>query len=413
MGWPHFDAGWCRRALIYFPSGGSPASFENPYHHQLMHSAATSLDRGAEQCREVSYGTITSMDKQLNISITGGTVLKILFILGIAWVAIELRNIILDVLTAIVVASAIEPAVIKLGKYKFPRVLAVITVYLCIFLSFFFVFYFFLPSVLEDVALFVAQLPSYLDAFTRAGAFDQYARILGVAAPSELSVNDIMSGIRGGLHITGTYTNAFTAATQIFGGFFSFVIIVVFSFYFAVLETGVDDFLRIIVPKKNQHYILGLWKRSQKKIGQWMQGQLLLAFIMGVIVFLGLTMLGVPHALVLAVIAALFEIIPVFGPTLAAVPAVALAFASGGVFLGLKTVGLYVIGQQFENHLIYPLVVRRVVGVPPLLVILALIVGAELAGFLGIILAVPLAATIQELASDIESGTLFGEKHHG
>jgi predicted PurR-regulated permease PerM len=352
------------------------------------------------------------MDRQMNISITAGTIVKALFVIAVAWMAIQLQWIILDVLVAIVIASAIEPGVAKLTKLHFPRILAVITIYLGLFLSFFVVFYFFLPSVLEDMATFISQLPSYLDAFARAGAFDQYARILGIPAPSELSSSDIMASIRNGLHIPGTFTNAFAAATQVFGGFFSFIIIIVFSFYFAVLETGVDDFLRIIVPKSRQHYVLGLWKRSQKKIGQWMQGQLLLACIMGVIVFLGLTILGVPHALMLAVIAALFEIIPVFGPTLAAVPAIAIAFVSGGVSLGLFTLALYVIAQQFENHLIYPLVVTRVVGVPPLLVILALITGAELAGFLGIILAVPLAATIQELARDIESGAIFGEKNH-
>jgi predicted PurR-regulated permease PerM len=86
------------------------------------------------------------------------------------------------------------------------------------------------------------------------------------------------------------------------------------------------------------------------------------------------------------------------------------SFVSGPV-MGLVVIGLYVILQQFENHLIYPLVVKNVVGVPPLLVILALIIGGELAGFLGIILAVPLAGTIQELAKDIEDGTLFGESH--
>ncbi len=126
-------------------------------------------------------------------------------------------------------------------------------------------------------------------------------------------------------------------------------------------------------------------------------------------VYLGLTILGVKHALVLAVIAAIFEIIPVFGPTLAAVPAVMIGFVDGGFTIGMLVIALYVIFQQFENHLIYPLVVTRVVGVPPLLVILALLIGAELAGFLGIILSVPVAATIQELARDIENGRLGEE----
>jgi predicted PurR-regulated permease PerM len=177
----------------------------------------------------------------------------------------------------------------------------------------------------------------------------------------------------------------------------------------------VDDFLRIVTPKPQQSYVLSLWRRAQEKIGLWMQGQLLLGIIMGVLVFLGLTILGVKHALVLAVVAAVFEIIPVFGPTLSAIPAVTIAFVDGGATLGFLTVALYVIAQQFENHLIYPLVVTRVVGVPPLLIILALICGGELAGFLGIILSVPIAATIQELARDIESGRLQREMtrvHH-
>jgi predicted PurR-regulated permease PerM len=359
------------------------------------------------------------MDRQMNISITSGTIVKGLFILALAWAFIQLSWVILDVLVAIVIASAIEPGVKKLMYYRFPRILGVLTIYLLLFATFFVIFYFFIPSVLEDMATFISQLPNYLDAFTRVGAFDQYAQILGVATPSQISIDDVMQSVRGGLNISGTFTNAFSAAAQVFGGFFSFIIIVVFSFYFAVLETGVDDFLRIIVPKKHQRYILGLWKRSQHKIGLWMQGQLLLGFLMGVFVFLGLTILGVKHALLLAVIAGVFEIIPVFGPTLAAVPAVAMAFVNGGFIMGvfvsgpvmgLVVIGLYVILQQFENHLIYPLVVTRVVGVPPLLVILALIIGGELAGFLGIILAVPLAATLQELARDIESGHLFGDK---
>jgi predicted PurR-regulated permease PerM len=344
--------------------------------------------------------------RQFNISITAGTVVKTIFILALAVLLFQLRDIALDVLTAIVLASAIEPGVRALNRRHVPRVLSVLLIYLVIFIVFFVLFYFFLPSVLEDFATFLSGLPNYLEAFTRTGAFDTYARILGVPAPSLVPVDQIMSSVRDALNLNGVFGNALGAASAIFGGFFSFVLIVVFSFYFAVIETGVDDFLRIAVPKPYEAYVLGLWKRSQHKIGLWMQGQLLLAVIMGVLVYLGLTILGVPHSLVLAVIAACFEIIPVFGPTLSAVPAVLIAFVAGGPTLGVLTIALYVIAQQFENHLIYPLVVTRVVGVPPLLVILALIGGAELAGFLGVILAVPIAGTIQELARDIQANRL-------
>lgn len=345
-------------------------------------------------------------ERPVHISITTATIIKTILAILLVWFLWRIQWIVLDVLTAIVIASAIEPAVKKLNTWlRLPRAVAVIFVYLALFGVFFTIFFFFLPSLFSDIINFVSSIPSYLNDLGQIGSFDQYLTAVGLPSLGSISGPTLVSGVESALNLS-VFSNAFTAATYVFGGLFSCVIITVFSFYFAVLETGVDDFLRIITPKSHQSYILGLWRRSQHKIGLWMQGQLLLALIMGVMVFLGLTILGVQHALTLAVIAACFEIIPVFGPTLSAVPAVAIAFATGGVTLGVLVLALFVIAQQFENHLIYPLVVTRVVGVPPLLVILALIIGGELAGFLGIILSVPAAATIQELVRDIEKRRL-------
>ena len=154
-------------------------------------------------------------------------------------------------------------------------------------------------------------------------------------------------------------------------------------------------------PIKHEKYIIGLWKRSQIKIGRWMQGQLLLGLLVGILVYLGLTILGIKNALAFVVLAALFELIPIFGPILAAIPAVAFGFLDSFT-TGLMVTGFYVIIQQFENHLIYPLVVRKVVGVSPIVVIISLIIGAKFAGFLGIILAIPVATALMEFASDIQ-----------
>lgn len=347
-------------------------------------------------------------DKSFNISITAGTIVKTMVFLVLAWLIYVLRDVALIVLTAIVIASAIEPGVTSLVRRKIPRIISVIMIYLVLGALFVTVFYFFLPSVLRDFATFISTLPTYLEALGRAEAVSTYSQILGLPSPADIAPGDLMASVRDALNL-GAFGNALTAVSQIFGGIFSFILIVVFSFYFAVVDTGVDDFLRVVTPKSHQSYVQGLWRRSQHKIGLWMQGQILLAVIVGVLVFLALTIFAVPHALVLAVIAALFEIIPVFGPTLAAVPAVAIGFVAGGPSLGIIIIIIYVVVQQFENHLIYPLVVTRVVGVPPLLVILGLIIGAELAGFLGIILSVPVVATLQELIKDFEAGRIPGQ----
>jgi predicted PurR-regulated permease PerM len=344
-------------------------------------------------------------DRHINISFSTGAVLKTLVILAAAWLLWVLRDVALIVLTAVVIASAVEPGVRVFLRQGVPRILSVLAVYLLLFGVLFILFYFFFPSVLEDFATFVASLPSYVDYLTRAGAFDTYSSILGLPPPTAVTSDQIMASVREALGVSA-YSNAFSAASQVFGGVFSLILIVVFSFYFAVVETGIDDFLRIVTPRSHQAYVLGLWRRSQHKIGLWMQGQLILAVLIAVLVYLSLTILQVPHALFLAVIAGIFEIIPVFGPILAAIPAVAIAFVSGGPIFGALIAGVYILIQQFENHLIYPQVVTRVVGVPPLLVILALIIGAELAGFIGVILSVPIAATLQEFVSDFEAGRL-------
>lgn len=344
-------------------------------------------------------------ERHVNISFTTGTLVKTLVVLAAAWLLWVLRDVALIVLTAIVIASAVEPGVRLFLRRGLPRVLSVLSVYLLLFGMFFILFYFFFPSLLQDFATFVSSMPSYIEYLTNVSAFETYSNILGLPAPSSITADEIMMSVRAAFG-AGEYSNAFSAATQIFGGVFSLILIVVFSFYFAVVETGVDDFLRVVVPKSHQEYMLGLWRRSQHKIGLWMQGQLILAVLIAVLVYLSLTILQVPHALVLAVAAGLFEIIPVFGPILAAVPAIAIAFVAKGPVFGLLIAGVYVLIQQFENHLIYPQVVTRVVGVPPLLVILALIIGAELAGFLGVILSVPIAAALQEFVSDLQADRL-------
>jgi len=343
---------------------------------------------------------MSESSKQLVVNITTGTMVRSILLVLLVVALFYLRNLVLVILTAIVIASAIEPATRWFVRYKFPRLVAVMIVYL-LFLSFLLgFFYFFLPPVLSEVINFLAILPSYLDAFDSSSPFQESVFLGTQSVVDTLSITNVVTELRA---LFSNVSESFLATiTVVFGGVLSFVLIIVFSFYFAVQETGIDDFIRIVSPVKYQKDLINLWRRSQVKIGLWMQGQLILAAIVGVLVYLGLTILGVKYALLLAVIAAIFELIPVFGPILSAIPAILISFVDGGATTGLLVIGLYIIIQQFENHLIYPLVVTKVVGVPPLLVILALLIGAQLAGFLGIILSVPIAAVIQEIVSDVQ-----------
>src|SRR5271168_2177320 len=123
-------------------------------------------------------------DRHFTISITGGTVTKTILLILLVGFLYMMRGIVLDVLTAIVIASALEPGIKTLRKRKIPRTIAVILLYLTLFAIFFVIFFFFLPSLFGDIATFIAALPGYLETFNKTGALDQYANLLGLPAPS-------------------------------------------------------------------------------------------------------------------------------------------------------------------------------------------------------------------------------------
>jgi len=335
--------------------------------------------------------------KNLSITITTGSFIRGLLLLALVGLLYYLRDIVMIVLTAIVIASSVEPAIHGLMRRGISRLFAVIITYAVIVAAFAAIIFLFVPPVLDDTAGFLQGIPAQL---TSINISDATHGLLPLGSIGDtISSADILKNITSAL--ADSTGGALTTISAFFGGLASFVLIFVFAIYFSVQETGVDDFLRIVSPVKHQVYILNLWKRSQEKIGKWMQGQIVLALIVGVLLYLGLTILGVPYALLLAVLAAFFELIPIFGQIMAAVPAVVIGFGHGGLTEALLIAGLYLVVQQFESHLIYPIVVKKVVGIPPLIVIIALLVGYKLLGFLGVLISVPIAGAVQELVSDI------------
>lgn len=329
------------------------------------------------------------------ITITAGTIFKAILI-GIGFFLLwKLRDIALVVITSVVIASAIEPGAQFFEKRKIPRAIGVLFIYIAIFAVLAGLFSVFLPVLLNDTLQLFNALPSYTESISLWNPLGQFESL-----NQFFSLKDIIATIN--TYITSFTSGFFGTLSGLFGGIVSLTIIVVLSFYLSVQKDGVADFLKIVTPLQNEGYIIGLWKRSREKIGLWMQGQFVLALLITVLTYMGLSVLGVNNALLLSVFAGVMELIPLFGIVLALIPAVTIAVLQGGISLGLLVLGLYVIIQQFEGNLFYPLVVKKIVGIPPILTILMLVIGAKLAGFLGILLSVPLTAVLMEILSDIE-----------
>ncbi|MEK7180703.1 MAG: AI-2E family transporter [Patescibacteria group bacterium] len=342
--------------------------------------------------------------KDTTIHIGTGSIVKVILILLLFFILFILRDLLLVILTAVVFASAVEPITKWFVEFRIPRLIAVIGIYLALALILTATFYFLFIPLLNESSSIVVSLSQYLNAFDSQQLINDSVFVQSNPSVKEFSsslslgevakqINIMISSVSGGI---------FSTINTVFGGLLSFVLILVLSFYLAVQENGIPTFLTMVTPVQHQSYVISLWRRAEKKIGLWMQGQMVLVVLVAVLVYLGLTLLGIEHALFLAITAGLLEIIPLFGPVISALPAIMLAFSQDGTSLALVVTGLYIIIQQFENHLIYPLVVKKVVGVSPIIVILALIAGGKIAGFLGILLSVPLAAVMLEFLNDLQ-----------
>lgn len=325
-----------------------------------------------------------------------GAIFKVIAVFALCAAFFYLRGIVITVLVAVVIASAIEPGTKWLIRHKIPRVPAVILQYLILAASLALMFYFLVIPLIGEAISFTQSLPEYLHSAEVASTAGRFG-MLTEGSSAEFSQN-VVNQLNAA--VTGLSQGFFSTLSTIFGGAFSFLLIMIISIYLAVQEKGIHKFLATITPASHRTYILSLWDRSEIKIGRWMQGQLILAAVIFVVEYIGLFFLGMPHALLLAAFAAFFEIIPIIGPIIAGVPGVLLALSAGGLTYGFAILIFYTLVQQLENHIVYPLVVKKVVGVPPLVSIIALLAGGELFGFLGIVISVPAAAVLMEIMND-------------
>lgn len=343
-----------------------------------------------------------SHDSHTRLSISTGTITRFFLIAIIIAALYYLRDVLLVVVAAVVIASALEPVVRRMGRFHIHRVVAAVLIYLVLAGILAGVFVFFMPLLVNDSISFLATVPRQISLDDIWSPIRDFGINVGPSSSSVTTVSlaDLVSNLQSA--ITGTTAGAFKTASLLFGGVLSFFLIIVLSFYLVVQEDGVENFLRIVTPAHRHEYVINLWGRARRKIGSWLQGQILLGVLIGVLVYLVLMVVGVPHALVLAVLAGTFELIPIFGPIISSVPAILVAYSELGTGTALLLIGLYLVIYQFESQLFYPLVVKKIVGISPIIVILALVIGAKLAGVLGAIIAVPLSAALMEYVYDIE-----------
>ena len=342
-------------------------------------------------------------NKNMRVSISNDSIIRVvLFGLGI-YAIFKLTNLILIVLTSIVVASFVVYATSKMNKYIKNRTASVLLIYsisISIIIGLLSVF---VPVFISEMSDLVGQLAKYIPNSSILNSFQTDtitgAKTVVSTISHNASLGEVVRSIQGLVtSLSGGFFNIFGAA---FGGVINLLLILVVSFYLSITDKGIENFLRIITPDVHEEYVINLWVRTERKIGLWMQGQMLMGLIVGVLAYLGLTIIGVKYSLVLALMVVIAELVP-FGLVIATIPAILFAYMDGGVAIAAVTLGFYLILGQFETYLIYPLIVKKATGISPLVVILSVLIGAELAGIWGVFLAVPTAVCLLEFLDDLE-----------
>ncbi|MBW2164188.1 MAG: AI-2E family transporter, partial [Deltaproteobacteria bacterium] len=197
----------------------------------------------------------------------------------------------------------------------------------------------------------------------------------------------------------------FSTVTGIFGGIFTFFLVLVITFYMAVEENAIKKIVWSIAPKNHQVYVMQLVNRMQKKVGLWLRGQLILSVIIFALTFTALSIVHLftgqmEYALVLALLAGLTEFVPYLGPLIAAIPAVFLALTVSPVLAIVVALVYYVI-QLMENNIIVPKLMQKVIGLNPVVRIAVLLIGFKVAGVVGAILSIPVATAVSVFIRDI------------
>ena len=284
--------------------------------------------------------------------------------------------------------SALNPLVNKLYRYNIPRPVGVAIIYLFLFVIIVSVFILIVPIIINQVSDLIKTFPDYLDkTFTSFLQLKEYSNKYGIEENIQNDLNMLKAGIGGGVK------GIISIMVEIFGGLLSFITILVISFYMLIDKSFINKMAQNIVPSNYRKYFVKLLNKIKDKLGGWARAQTLLCFIIFILTFIALSIFKMKYALVLALIAGLTEFIPFLGPIIGAIPAVFLA-----LFQSLSTafivIIIYVIIQQFEGNILVPQIMKRVIGVNPIISLVSLTAGFEIGGTLGAILAIPLVVSI-------------------
>jgi predicted PurR-regulated permease PerM len=274
---------------------------------------------------------------------------------------------------------------------RLPRWLAILILYVAILGTIALVFVLIFPPLVHQAQALWARIPEMFDRVQEflisKGLLRQHFTMQEAVQHAPGGSGDAVATVAG-------------AVANVAGGIFGIVTILILTFYILIESSNLRQSALRLFPRSRRPRVDAAAREVTEKVSAWLAGQLLLAFIIGATSAVGLWALGVPFFYVLALLSAVGELIPIVGPIISAIPALAVA-ATVSPKTVLFVLIFFVLQQQLENHILVPKIMSRQVGVSAVTVIASLLIGGSLAGIVGAILAVPTAAILQVVMSEV------------
>jgi predicted PurR-regulated permease PerM len=314
------------------------------------------------------------------------------------WAAWEVRHVLLILYVSALLAIGFSPAVrmierqklVPIGTRRLPRWLAILSLYLLFIAIVVLIAITVLPPLIKQARDLAAALP---------GMIDRFQDVLLERRWIDHKIT-LREAVKQAPDATNYVDTVFSAVGSVLGGLFGFFTILILTFYILIdSDKLLRGFLQVFPPERRTR-VASVCREITLKVSAWLMGQLVLASVIGSTAAIGLWLLGIPFFWVLALIAGVGEMIPMVGPLLAALPAIAVAFTVSPIS-ALWVAIYYITQQQLENHILVPKIMERQVGVSAVGIITALLIGGSLLGIMGAILAVPTAAILQVVLQEI------------
>lgn len=334
--------------------------------------------------------------KKFTVEISLKTIAYLLLLGLTIFIVSQILDIIVLVMIAFVLMTALHPLVAKINTITKSRILAVLLVYFLLLGSFVVVGAVLIPPLIDQTVKLLTRLSELdLASFPVLNELTQYH-----LNPTEIGT--LLSQYAGSVGTVLSYV------FSTFSVLFSISTVLVMSLYLLLEREHLYRYASILFRTKDRdERSKKLFNAVEEALGGWVRGEFFLMLIIGVLTYIGLSLLSIPYALPLAILAGLLEALPNIGPTLAAIPAIIIASITISPVIGIVTAILYMLIQAAENNFVVPQVMKKAVGISPLTAIVLILMGIRFGGFIGALLVIPiyivLRVVLQEFSHEISS----------